>query len=71
MNNKIFSNLDTDPRKLLKLTEIKSTLWAETPIARTQRAAPNVEATNLPIILGRWCFTDRSWKGKEFFSGQA
>ena len=24
----------------------------------------------VPIIPGRWCFTDGSWKDQEFFSGQ-
>ena len=32
--------------------------------------AQHVEATNLPLISGRWWFTDGSWKYNELFSGE-
>ena len=35
-NNKVFSNLDMDPRDTLKLAETESMLWAKAQIAHTQ-----------------------------------
>ena len=35
-----------------------------------QRNVRNIEVTTLPSILGRWCFTDDSWKENDIFSGQ-
>ena len=69
-NNKVFSNLDIDPRETLKLAETKSTLWANAHILNEQRTRPHVEITTLPSIPGRWCFTDGSWKENDTFSGQ-
>ena len=66
-NNKVFSNLDIDPRETLKLAETESTLWAEAHILNDQRIAQNVEVTTLPAIPGRWCFTDGSWKEGDIF----
>ena len=60
MNNKVFSNMDIDPRETLKLAEIKSTLWAEAQILNEHRTIQNVEVTTLPSIPGRWCFTGGS-----------
>ena len=37
-NNKVFSNLDIDPRDTLKLAETESTLWAEAQVLNTHRA---------------------------------
>ena len=36
-NNKVFSNLDIDLRKTLKLGELKSALWAEAHILTDQK----------------------------------
>ena len=69
-NNKVFSNLDIDPRETLRITETKSILWAETQLNIT-RTTQLVEARNRPSIPGRWCFTDGSWKDKEPYSGQS
>ena len=61
-NNKVFSNLDMDPRDTLKLAETESLLWVEAQISLTQ----GIEQTRLPVqaivpdIPGRWCFTDGS-----------
>ena len=29
-----------------------------------------MEVRHLPIITGRWCFVDGSWKDREIYSGQ-
>jgi len=68
-NNKVFSNLDMDPRDTLKLAETESTLWAEAQILKDQNTGTQVQAS-LPSIPGRWCFTDGSWKEGDMFSGQ-
>ena len=69
MNNKVFSNLDIDHRKILKLAETESTHWAEAHILNEHRIVLQVEVTTLPSIPGRWCFTDGSWKENDIFSG--
>ena len=69
-NNKVFSNLDMDPRDTIKLVETESTQWAEAQIVKEQRAGPHAEGSALPLIQGRWCFTDGSWKEDSSFSGQ-
>ena len=69
-NNKVFSNLDVDPLDTLKLAETESKLWAEAQILNDQKMIPQIEATILPSIPGRWCFTDGSWKDNDIFSGQ-
>ena len=66
---KVFSNLDMDPRDTLKLAETESTLWAEAQILKDQNTGTQVLAS-LPSIPGRWCFTDRSRKEDDIFSGQ-
>ena len=70
INNKVFSNLDIDPRDTLKLAETESSLWAEAHIVNEQRTVSHVEVRSLPSIPGRWCFTDGSWKENDIFSGQ-
>ena len=66
-NNKVFSNLDIDPRDTLKLAETESLLWAETHVSLTQ----GIDQTRLPVeatmlfIPGRRCFTDESCKIQE------
>ena len=35
-----------------------------------QRNVRHIEVTTLPSILGRWCFTDGSWKEYDIFSGK-
>ena len=69
-NNKVFSNLDIDPRETLKLAELESSLWAEAQVLTDQRREQQVLTTPSLGISGRWCFTDGSWKEKELFSGQ-
>ena len=70
MNNKVFSNLDIDPRDTLKLAETESTLWTEAQILNENKIVSSVEVTSIPSIPGRWCFTDGSLKGNDIFSGQ-
>ena len=71
-NNKVFSNLDMDPRDTLKLAEMESLLWAEAQNSQTQ----STDRTQVPVPLaipsipGRWCFTDGSWKTEDKYSGQ-
>ena len=69
-NNKVFSNLDIDPRETLNLAELESTLWTESQVINTLRLVH--EAQNIPNLrtTGRWCYTDGSWKDKNLFSGQ-
>ena len=59
-----------DSLDTLKMAETESKLWAEAQILNDQKLNPQVEATILPSIPGRWCFTDGSWKENEVFSGQ-
>ena len=68
-NNKVFSNLDIDPRDMLKWAETESTLWADAHVLNENKMVSSVEVPNLPSILGRWCFTDGSWKDNDIFSG--
>ncbi|KAG2323542.1 hypothetical protein Bca52824_016755 [Brassica carinata] len=70
MNNKVFSNLDVDPRDTLNLAETESILWAEAQDRHLQQVAHPIEVRTLPITPGRWCVTDCSWKDKDLFSGQ-
>ena len=69
-NNKVFSNVDFDPRDTLNLAGTESTLWAETYILNEQRNVRHIEVTILPSIIGICCFTDGSWKENDIFSGQ-
>ena len=50
-NNKVFSNIDIDPRDTLNLAEVESTLWAEAQTLHT-KVVPNIEVGNLPSIPG-------------------
>ena len=59
-----------DPRDILKLAETESTLWAEADILNIQREIPPAEVATLPLIPGRWCFTNGSWKENDPLSGQ-
>ena len=56
----------------MKLAASESLLWAEAQASVTGGTthAQEREDINLPIILGLWCFTDRSWKEQDWFSGQ-
>ena len=69
-NNKVFSNLDDDPRETLNLAELESTLWTEAHVINSPRLVH--EARNIPNsrTTWRWCYTDCSWKDKDLFSGQ-
>ena len=69
-NNKVFSNLDIDPRDTLKIAELESTLWAEAHVVKDQTREH--QAQNRPTVptSGRGCFIDGSWKDKDLFSGQ-
>ncbi|XP_018453986.1 uncharacterized protein LOC108825151 [Raphanus sativus] len=67
-NNKVFSNLDIDPRDTLKIAVTEAKIWEDAKVV----SVPVVDRPipSLPIIPGRWCFTDGSWKDKDVFSGQ-
>lgn len=67
-NNKVFINLDIDPRDTLKLAETEPALWAEAQINHVHGSARLVVNATLPTIPGRWCFTDGSWKEHDSFS---
>ena len=69
-SNKVFSNLDIDPRETLRLEEVESTLWAEAQVINNNRCAQEVQVMPNLGTTGRWCFTDGSWKDKDLFSGQ-
>ncbi|KAL0734165.1 hypothetical protein Bca4012_010375 [Brassica carinata] len=69
-NNKVFSNIDVDPRDTLKLAETESTLWVEAQALKNQNTTHHAEVSTLPTIPGCWCFIDGSWKEDEIFSGQ-
>ena len=69
-NNKVFSNLDVDPRETLRLAEVESTLWAGTHVIKDHRLTREVQARPDLGTTRRWCFTDGSWKDKDVFSGQ-
>ena len=45
-NNKVFSNLDDDPRETLNLAELESTLWTEAHVINSPRLVH--EARNIP-----------------------
>ena len=69
-NNKVFSNIDIDPRKTLNLAKLESTLWAEAQVINNTRLAPEAQIRATSETTGRWCFTDGFWKDKDSFSGQ-
>ena len=69
-NNKVFSNIDIDPRETLKIAELESTLWAEAQVLRNQQVVQEVQSNPIQANSGRWCFIDGSWKDKDLFSGQ-
>ena len=69
-NNKVFSNLDIDPRETLNLAELESTLWAEAQVINNLRLVPEVQIRPTSGTTGRWCFRYGSWKDKDLFSGQ-
>ena len=69
-NNKVFSNLDINPRKTLKLAELESSLWAEAHVINDQKRELQVQTRSTLVTTGRWCFIDGSWKDKDLFSGQ-
>lgn len=71
-NNKVFSNLDVDPRDILQLDETESQIWHETQIPTDQRTdqSQSDSSVPIPVIPGKWCFSDGSWKDKKLFSRQ-
>ncbi|XP_056860083.1 uncharacterized protein LOC130508541 [Raphanus sativus] len=67
-NNKVFSNLDIDPSETLKIAVTEAKIREDAQSVATSvidRPIPD-----LPVIPGRWCFIDGSWKDKEVYSGQ-
>ena len=42
-NNKVFINLDVDPRETLQLAEVESTLWAEAHVINDHRLTRDVQ----------------------------
>ena len=69
-NNKVFSNIDIDPRDTLKIAELESKLWVEAQVLRNQRVAQDVQISSIQTNSGRWCFIDCSGKDKDMFSRQ-
>ena len=69
-NNKVFSNLDIDPRDTLQLAELESSLWAEAHVRNDPTRGLSVQISPPLATPGRWCFVDGSWKDKDSFSGQ-
>ena len=64
--------MNIDPRDTLKLAEMESILWVEAQSSLTQgidQTRPSVTSM-VPTILGRWCFTNGSWKDQDNFSVQ-
>ena len=59
-NNKVFSNLDMDPRETLRLAELESALWAEAQIVTDQTRESQVLTRHTLEATGRWCFIDGS-----------
>ena len=59
-NNKLFSNLDIDPKETLNLAELESKLWAETHIINNPRLGQNIQIRSTSGTTGRWRFTDGS-----------
>ena len=59
-----------DPRDTLKVAETEFTLCSEAQIGKEQRTGAQAEVPALPVIQGRWCFIDGSWKENDGFSGQ-
>ena len=59
-NNKVFSNLDIDPRETIKLAETESTLWAEAQVLKTKHLTQQGEGLYRQLRVGRWCFIDGS-----------
>ena len=64
--------LDIDPKDTLRLAETESLLWAEAQISLTQGTIQTRSPGEAIVlaITGRWCFTDRSWKNQDNYSGQ-
>jgi len=52
-NNKVFSNLDTDTKETLKLTELESTLWAEAQVLTDQKMEHQVHTIPTLTTSGR------------------
>ena len=52
-NNKLFSNLDIDPRETLKIAELKSTLWAEAHVLTDQMRGHQVHTRPTLATSGR------------------
>ena len=63
----MFSNLDIDPREILRLAELESVLWAEAQIVTDQKRESQVPTRHTLETTRRWCFIDGSWKEKELF----
>lgn len=53
-NNKVFNNLDMDPRDTFQLVETESTLWGEAQLLNIQKTTQAVAIETIPSIPGRW-----------------
>lgn len=72
-NNKVFNNIDIDPRDTIELPETESILLHEAqrpnnPTTQCTIQNRELQLEMLPQISGRWCFTDGSWKENDKFS---
>jgi len=77
-NEKVFENVDKDPKEILLLAEKDVQLWQEAQVEfhTESHGSLNLET---PIRVrdlsqdspfsGFWCFIDRSWKASDQFSG--
>lgn len=59
-NNKIFSNINVEPRDTLNLAETESLLWTEAHASVTQGITQSreTERASLPSVSVRWSFMD-------------
>ncbi|XP_056858420.1 uncharacterized protein LOC130507790, partial [Raphanus sativus] len=63
-------NFDVDPRDTLKLAETEAALWLDAQNTNTQIQVRQIAEITPASRLGRWCFTDGSWKDNDKTSGQ-
>lgn len=67
-NKRKFQNV----RNILQLAETEAILWNEAQVTMpqmdTQLSSNTDDTRKISPKLGRWCFTDKSWKDKCWFS---
>lgn len=70
MKDKVFENLDKDPREILKLVGSKALDWqtVQTEVVVNKQISTSRNA-DIPTFNSYRCFLDGSWKDSEHFSG--